>query len=78
MVAVRAPKTAWCWWCRRAVRQDDDDAVRVLIDFDSQWMCGECYAKSDPPMPLDYTEERDDHEAEFDIEGQPEFNGAFR
>ena len=71
MTTERAPKVAFCWWCRRAVREDDDEALRVIVGFDTEWMCGRCYEKSDPEVPLDYTEERDDHE------GQPEFNGAF-
>jgi hypothetical protein len=71
MTTERAPKTAWCWWCRRAIREDDVAAVRVLVGFDSQWMCETCYSKSDPQIPLDYTEERDDHE------GEPAWNGAF-
>ena len=71
MTTERAPKIAWCFWCHRAVRQDDDEAVRVMVGFDSQWMCGTCYEKADPQIPLDYTEERDDHE------GDPAWNGAF-
>ena len=64
---------AACWWCRRPLREDDDEARRVLIGFDTEWMCGRCWHKSDPQVPVDYTVERDD----FNIEGQPEFNGAF-
>lgn len=89
--AVRAPRIAWCFWCRRAVRQDDAEAHRVTVPVDAkarlavaaavtysladsmtreEWVCGRCWEKSDPPVPVDYTEE--------DREGQPEFNGAFR
>ena len=71
MVAERATKTAWCFWCKRAVRQDDDEAVRVMVGFSTEWLCGRCYEKSDPQVSLDYTEERDDHE------GDPAWNGAF-
>ncbi len=61
-----------CFWCNRDLT-DEDIGRRVTVGFSTRWMCEECWSKSEPEVPLDYTETRDD----FDYESQPEFNGAF-
>lgn len=69
---TRAPKTEWCWFCRRAVRSDDIESRTVTLPDGSEGvLCGPCIDKADvgPDVPLDMTDDR---------EGQPEFNGAFR
>ncbi len=60
-----------CFWCNRELK-DEDIGRRVIVGFSTRWMCDHCWEKNEPEVPLDYTE-RDD----ADLEGQPEFNGAF-
>jgi len=52
----RAPRTGFCFWCRRAVVFDDMEARRLAND---EWMCGDCWAKADvgPDVPLTYEEQ---------------------
>jgi hypothetical protein len=51
-----APKSGWCFWCRRAVVFDDMEARRLDND---EWMCGDCWSKADvgPDVPLTYEEQ---------------------
>ena len=62
MTTERAPKTTWCWLCRRALRLDDDEAVRVLVEGRDEWVCGRCVEQADvgPGVPLSYEEGDDD------------------
>jgi hypothetical protein len=59
---TRAPKTSWCWFCRRAINHDDYEARRVIGDTGDEWVCGPCWDKADvgPDVPLDMTEGEDD------------------
>jgi len=60
MTETRAPRTFWCWWCRRAIRTDDDDARRVITADGEEWVCGRCWESNAPPLPLSYEEEGPD------------------
>ena len=56
---TRAPKTSWCWFCKRAIRHDDYEARRVLVVSLEEWVCGPCWSKADvgPDVPLTYEEQ---------------------
>lgn len=56
----RAPRTSWCFWCRRAVRHDDTAALLVSIDGNDEYVCGTCWEAAEPTLPVDYTEEAPD------------------
>lgn len=73
MVAVVAPPDgSRCYICRKTIAlgndqwalYDDAKGVAVVV-------CERCIERGDVQETLDMTED------EFDIEGQPEFNGAF-
>lgn len=76
--ATRAPRMSFCFWCRQAVRHDDDEARRVITDQGEEWVCGKCWLRADAPVPLDYMTFEEQEGDDDDREGQPEFNGAFR
>jgi hypothetical protein len=59
-----------CYWCHR---DDDGSGVLVTIDGIVRGVCGPCWDKVSPDIPLDYSEDEFENR-----EGQPEFNGAFR
>lgn len=50
---------SWCWWCKRAVRYDEDYR-EVLVNGEREVVCPSCWEKSDPPVPLDMTREEAD------------------
>ena len=61
-----------CFLCHRSDPIKHGTYVRVSWpDGSVKDICDDCYQKADVDETLDYTEE-------FDREGQPEFNGAFR
>jgi hypothetical protein len=67
---TRAPKTSWCWFCRRAVDLRGEWYMVTTPEGGDGLICGSCWEKADegPDVPLSYEDDR---------EGQPEFNGAF-
>jgi hypothetical protein len=54
---TRAPKTSWCWWCRRAT-----EAGRRLIETDEGTvaLCERCWNATAPVVALDMTRVDDD------------------
>jgi hypothetical protein len=56
----RAPKTEWCWFCRRATGFEDyDSQVVTLPDGSTGVICSRCVDKADvgPDVPLTYEEQ---------------------
>ena len=58
MATDRAPKSAWCFFCRQAIVFGDLEARRMAND---EWLCGRCWEKADvgPDLPLDMMEDAD-------------------
>ena len=60
---TRAPKTSWCFWCRRATGFEDyDSQIVTLPDGSTGVICGRCVERADvgPDVPLDLTEGEDE------------------
>ena len=55
MTFDHAPRTAFCWWCRRAIVLADGDARRVVTAEGEEWICSICWEWDSPPVPVDYT-----------------------
>jgi hypothetical protein len=69
-----APTCRRCWVCRRVLGEHDHDWINTSApDGSVRGICDPCWEKADDWLEegLDYTED------DFNIEGQPEFNGAF-
>jgi hypothetical protein len=58
-----------CRWCGDTAAIVDGRYILLDVQGRLEVCCDDCYAKADEP---------DDEPPEFDREGQPEFNGAFR
>lgn len=66
-----------CWICRRTLGWNDHDWTRVATpDGSVHDVCDPCMEKADTDEYLDET--LDMTEDDFNVEGQPEFNGSFR
>jgi hypothetical protein len=53
---VRAPRTNWCWWCRRAT----ESSRTVDTERGTATVCDECWDSTSPSVPLDMTRGDDD------------------